>query len=127
MAYRPQANETAEHMVQTLTRALKMYFTDVDQRDWDEYAKRLAFAINTAQDLVRGDTPFYFIHGWDPRTTLKQFISWKVPSYGINIHVNGATTYNDSTNVLILRLTNVSRPRYRIVPIGIMRILTLLL
>ncbi|OWZ19428.1 reverse transcriptase [Phytophthora megakarya] len=27
-----------EHMVQTATRALKMYVQDLDQRDWDEYA-----------------------------------------------------------------------------------------
>ena len=53
MAYRPQANGTAERMVQTLTGALKMYVTDVDQRNWDEYAERLTFAINTAQDRVR--------------------------------------------------------------------------
>ena len=40
MAYRPQANETAERMVQTLTRALKMYVSDVNRQDWDEYAAR---------------------------------------------------------------------------------------
>ena len=54
MAYRPQANGTAERMVQTLTRALKMYVADVDQRGWDEYAERLTFAISTAQDRIRG-------------------------------------------------------------------------
>uniref|UniRef100_A0AAV1VK92 Integrase catalytic domain-containing protein n=1 Tax=Peronospora matthiolae TaxID=2874970 RepID=A0AAV1VK92_9STRA len=41
MAYRPQANGTAERMVQTLTHSLKMYVAEVDQRDWDEYAERL--------------------------------------------------------------------------------------
>uniref|UniRef100_H3H490 Uncharacterized protein n=1 Tax=Phytophthora ramorum TaxID=164328 RepID=H3H490_PHYRM len=71
MAYRPQANGTAERMVQMLTRALKMYVADVNQQDWDEYAERLTFAINTAHDRVRGDTPFYLIHGWDPRSTLE--------------------------------------------------------
>jgi hypothetical protein len=35
-------------MVQTLTRALKMYVADVNQKDWDEYAERLTFALNTA-------------------------------------------------------------------------------
>ncbi|KAG3224703.1 hypothetical protein PC129_g4648 [Phytophthora cactorum] len=35
MAYRPQANGTAERMVQTLTRPLKMYVADVNQKDWD--------------------------------------------------------------------------------------------
>uniref|UniRef100_A0AAV1VKH6 Chromo domain-containing protein n=1 Tax=Peronospora matthiolae TaxID=2874970 RepID=A0AAV1VKH6_9STRA len=48
-----------------------MYVAEVDQRDWDEYAERLTFAINTAQDRIRGDTPFYLIHGWDPRSTLE--------------------------------------------------------
>ena len=40
-----------------------MYVTDVNQQDWDEYAERLTFAINTSYDRVRGDTPFYLIHG----------------------------------------------------------------
>ena len=71
MAYRPQANGTAERMVQMLALAIKMYVADVDQKDWDEYAERLKFAINTAQDRVRGDTPFYLIHGWDPGSKLE--------------------------------------------------------
>ena len=48
-----------------------MHVTDVNQRDWDEYAERLSFAINTAQDRLRGNTPFYLIHGWDPQSTLE--------------------------------------------------------
>jgi hypothetical protein len=71
MAYRPQVNGTAERMVQTVTRAIKMYVEDENQRDWDEYAERLTFAVNTAHDRIRGDTPFYLVHGWDPRTTLE--------------------------------------------------------
>ncbi|OWY93917.1 reverse transcriptase [Phytophthora megakarya] len=63
MAYRPQANGTAERMVQTATRALKMYVRDLDQKDWDEYSERLTFAINTAHDRIRGDTPHYWVHG----------------------------------------------------------------
>ncbi|OWY93930.1 reverse transcriptase [Phytophthora megakarya] len=74
MSYRPQANGSAERMAQTTTRALKMYVEDLGQRDWDEYAERLTFAINTARDLIRGETPFYMIHGWDPRSTLEAVI-----------------------------------------------------
>ncbi|GMF51216.1 unnamed protein product [Phytophthora fragariaefolia] len=74
MAYRPQANGTTERMVQALTRSVKMYVSGINQRDWDEYAERLTFALNTAQDRVRGDTPFYLMHGWDPRTTLEAMI-----------------------------------------------------
>ena len=66
MAYRPQANGTAECIVQTLIIAIKMYVSDEYQRHWDEYAERLAYAINTAQDRIRGDTPFYLIHVGTP-------------------------------------------------------------
>ena len=48
MAYRMQANGTVERMVQAFTQAIKMYVTDVDQKDWNEYAERLTFAMNTA-------------------------------------------------------------------------------
>ncbi|OWZ10236.1 LOW QUALITY PROTEIN: reverse transcriptase [Phytophthora megakarya] len=71
MAYRPQGNGKADRTVQTLTRALKMYISDVNQQDWDDYAERLTFALNTAQDRVRGDTSFYLVHGWDARSTLE--------------------------------------------------------
>ncbi|POM71370.1 LOW QUALITY PROTEIN: Reverse transcriptase [Phytophthora palmivora] len=74
MAYRPQANGTTERMVGTLTRAVKMYVEDIDQRDWDEYAGRLTFELNTVQDRVRGDAPFYLLHGWEPRSTLEPMI-----------------------------------------------------
>ena len=70
MAYRPQANGTAERMVQTMTRSIKMYVMDENQKDWDEYAERLTYAINTAHYRFR-ETPFYLIHGWDPRSTLE--------------------------------------------------------
>ncbi|KAE9184871.1 hypothetical protein PF002_g26313 [Phytophthora fragariae] len=71
LAYRPQANGAAERMVQTVTRAIKMYIADVDQRDWDEYAERLTFALYTSHDRTRNETPFFLVHGWDPRSTLE--------------------------------------------------------
>ena len=36
MAYRPQANVTAERNVQTLTSSIKLYVTDENQRDLNE-------------------------------------------------------------------------------------------
>ncbi|POM76738.1 LOW QUALITY PROTEIN: Reverse transcriptase [Phytophthora palmivora] len=59
-------------MMETLTRAVKMYVEDV--ANWDEYAQRLFFALNTAQDSIRGDIPFYLLRDWDPRSTLKELI-----------------------------------------------------
>jgi hypothetical protein len=74
MAYRPQANGAAERMVQTIVRAIKMYVKDLDQKDWDEYAERLAFALNSSFDRTRQETPFFLIHGWDPRSTLETML-----------------------------------------------------
>ncbi|KAE9259086.1 hypothetical protein PR003_g34939 [Phytophthora rubi] len=71
LAYRPDANGAAERMVQTVTRAIKMYIADFDQRDWDEYAERLTFALNTSHDRTRNETPFFLVHDWDPRSTLE--------------------------------------------------------
>ncbi|CAH0518443.1 unnamed protein product [Peronospora belbahrii] len=71
MAYRPQANGTAEGLVQTLTRSIKMYASDVGQQDRDDCAERLTSAMNTAQDQVRKETPFYLVHGWDATATLE--------------------------------------------------------
>ena len=71
MSYKPKENGTAERMVQTLTRAIKMYVLDDNQMDSDEYAERLTYEINTAHDRVRGDTPFYLVHGWDTLSTLE--------------------------------------------------------
>ena len=64
MAYRPQANGTAERMVQTLTRLIKMVVMDENQKDWDEYAERLTYTISTAHDRIR--KPIFLIHDWDP-------------------------------------------------------------
>ncbi|GMF51249.1 unnamed protein product [Phytophthora fragariaefolia] len=75
LAYHPQANGAGERMVQTVTRAVKMYIADVDQRDWDEYAERLTFALNTAHGRTRDETPFYLVHGWDARSTLEATLS----------------------------------------------------
>ncbi|OWZ10245.1 reverse transcriptase, partial [Phytophthora megakarya] len=58
LAYRPQANGAAERMVQTITRTIKMYIADVEQRDWDEYAERLTYTLNTAHKPVVGDCEF---------------------------------------------------------------------
>lgn len=60
-----------------LTRSLKTYVADVDKKILGEYAGRLIFAINTTHDRIRGETPFYLIHGWDARFTLEA-----IPSLG---------------------------------------------
>ncbi|OWZ01046.1 reverse transcriptase [Phytophthora megakarya] len=68
---RVSPNGAAERMLQTITRVIKMYITDNDQRDWDEYAERLIYALSTAHGRTRDETPFFLVHGWDPRSTLE--------------------------------------------------------
>ncbi|GMF50366.1 unnamed protein product [Phytophthora fragariaefolia] len=75
LAYHLQANGAAERMVQTVVRAVKTYIMDIDQRDWDEYAEHLTFALNTSYDRTRDETPFYLVNGWDARSTLEATLS----------------------------------------------------
>lgn len=51
-----------------------MYVSDTGQQDWDDYAERLIFALNTSHDRTRNETPFYLVHGWDPKTTVEAMI-----------------------------------------------------
>ncbi|DAZ98697.1 TPA: hypothetical protein N0F65_006729 [Lagenidium giganteum] len=50
---------------------VKLFVSDPNQRDWDEVAERLMFALNTSHDFTRRETPFFLIHGWDPRSTVE--------------------------------------------------------
>ncbi|OWZ23050.1 reverse transcriptase [Phytophthora megakarya] len=100
MAYRPQANGSAEGMVQTTTRALKMYVQDLDQPE------RLTFAISTARDQIQGETPFYMIHGWDPRSTLEAVIPVGALAGMIAIQAGDAIRCKTITNTLENKLTS---------------------
>ncbi|POM70817.1 Reverse transcriptase, partial [Phytophthora palmivora] len=88
MAYHPQSNGATERMVGTLTCPVKMY--------------SLTFALNTAQDRVRGDTPFYLLHGWDPRSTLEA--TDRREDEIVN-PVDGDIVFRSSINKLVGRLT----------------------
>ncbi|POM58573.1 LOW QUALITY PROTEIN: Reverse transcriptase [Phytophthora palmivora] len=105
MGYRPQVNGSAERMVQTIARAIKIYVQDLDQRDWDEYAERITFAINTTHDRIRGETPFYVVHGWDPRSTLEAVIP-EVREDMIAIHDGGDIGSSGTINKFESRLIN---------------------
>ncbi|KAH9098513.1 hypothetical protein Ae201684P_017725 [Aphanomyces euteiches] len=69
-AYRPQANGLAERSIQVMIRAVKHYVQDPKQKDWDDWAERLVFAMNTSVSVVRKETPSFLMHGWDPHTTI---------------------------------------------------------
>jgi hypothetical protein len=78
LSYRPQANGQQERSIQTMMKSVKTYIEEIDQSDWDEYAEALTFSINSSYDTVRKDTPFYLVHGWDPKSTLEMVTSLNV-------------------------------------------------
>ncbi|GMF35723.1 unnamed protein product [Phytophthora lilii] len=55
--------------------SVRVYAEDPLQQDWDEIAEKLVFAINNSRDATRKATPFYLVHGWDARTTLRAMSS----------------------------------------------------
>lgn len=67
--YRPQTNGLVERFNGTLINILKTY-TSLDQQDWDVYVKPALFAYRTAVHTATHETPFFLMHGWDPRTPL---------------------------------------------------------
>ncbi|GMF37366.1 unnamed protein product [Phytophthora lilii] len=75
LSYRPQANGQQERSVRTVMQSVRVYAEDPLQQDWDDIAEKLVFAINNSRDATRKETPFYLVHGWDARTTLRAMSS----------------------------------------------------
>ncbi|GMF29474.1 unnamed protein product [Phytophthora fragariaefolia] len=75
LSYRPQANGQQERSVKTVIQSVQVYAEDPLQQDWDEIGERLVFAINTSMDKTRRETPFYLVHGWNARSTLRAMTS----------------------------------------------------
>ncbi|GMF47840.1 unnamed protein product [Phytophthora fragariaefolia] len=71
LSYRPQANGQQERSVKTMIQTVRTYVVDPQQADWDDIAEKLVHAINNSRDSTRRETPFYLVHGWDARSTLK--------------------------------------------------------
>ncbi|KAJ0391237.1 hypothetical protein ATCC90586_011143 [Pythium insidiosum] len=75
LAYRPQANGQQERSVQTVMRSVKTYVAESDQSDWEDVVHRLMFALNTSFDATRCETPFFLVHGWDPKSTVNAMLA----------------------------------------------------
>ncbi|GMF27070.1 unnamed protein product [Phytophthora fragariaefolia] len=71
LSYRPQANGQQERSVKTMIQTVRTYVEGPLQADWDDIAEKLVHAINNSRDSTRRETPFYLVHGWDARSTLK--------------------------------------------------------
>ena len=118
----PKLTEWRNVLYHFLTRALKMYITDVDQKNSDEYAERLTFALSTSQDRVRGDKPFYLINEWDSRSTLGATLLWGVPSDAMWHCRDGGIIKRVNISVQELQWMMHSKLRSRIELNDIMRI-----
>ena len=57
-----------------MIKSIKHFASDPAQRDWDDFAEKLMFALNVSYDFTRKETPFYLIHGWEARSTLSAML-----------------------------------------------------
>ncbi|POM67595.1 LOW QUALITY PROTEIN: Hypothetical protein PHPALM_16374, partial [Phytophthora palmivora] len=71
LSYRPQANGQQERSVKTMIQTVRVYVEDPLQADWDDIAEKMVYAINNSRDSARQETPFYLVHDWDARSTMK--------------------------------------------------------
>ena len=66
----PQSNGIDERVNGTLSRILRNY-VDHHQTNWDEKLKWAVYSYNTTVHESTGYSPFQIIHGFDPRSPLK--------------------------------------------------------
>ncbi|OWZ06778.1 LOW QUALITY PROTEIN: reverse transcriptase [Phytophthora megakarya] len=84
MAYRPQTNG----LVQTTTRALKMYVQDLDQRDWDEYVE-VGSRVWLYLDRVREGNAMKLAHLWHGPFRVAE----KIGDYAVKLEIAGSAYY----------------------------------
>ncbi|OWY92647.1 hypothetical protein PHMEG_00038266 [Phytophthora megakarya] len=73
-------------MLQTITRVIKMYITDNDQRDWDEYAERLIYALIWLYlDRVKPGYARKLAHVWHGPFRVAELVS----AYAVRLETNG--------------------------------------
>ena len=65
-AYYPQGNGLVERFNHTLVNMLAMY-TNERQTDWDEWIPHVLFAYRAAANASTGYSPFFMLHGFEPR------------------------------------------------------------
>ena len=68
--YRPQSNGLVERFNASVGTALRT-FCSQNQRTWDLYIESITFALNNTESQTTGYTPFFLLHGRNPRTIVE--------------------------------------------------------
>ena len=74
--YNPKAQGLVERTNRTLSDRLRIYTKD--SSEWDTKLGTIVFAINTNVNKITKETPFYLMHGFEPRTILDN--QWNLTS-----------------------------------------------
>jgi hypothetical protein len=67
-AYHPQADGQTERFMRTLSSLIIKFISNKDQSDWDLHLKQFQFAYNTSLHSTTGYSPFFALHGYEPKT-----------------------------------------------------------
>ncbi|POM71294.1 Reverse transcriptase, partial [Phytophthora palmivora] len=103
LSYRPQSNGQQERSVKTMIQTVRVYVGDPLQADWDDKAEEMVYAINNSRDSTRQETPFYLVHGWDARSTVKAMTE------SLREKVRRAKEHNESLSRVEQRATPQAR------------------
>ena len=68
-AYHPQTDGQTERANRTIEEMLRSYVHPYGD-DWDQRLGDAEFAYNNSEQRSTGQTPFYLLHGWHPRTPM---------------------------------------------------------
>ena len=71
--YNPKEQDLVEKTNRTLSDRRRIYTKD--SSEWDAKLGAIVFAINTNVNKITKETPFYLMHGFEPRTILDN--QWK--------------------------------------------------
>ncbi|KAI5738984.1 hypothetical protein M8J77_013467 [Diaphorina citri] len=68
-AYRPQAQGITERFNSTICDMLS-HFVDDNGKKWDKYVNWVCHAYNSTRHASTNESPFYLLHGYEPRSTV---------------------------------------------------------
>ena len=74
--YHPQTDGLVESFNKTMGEMLSHY-TSKDQKDWDRHLPLIQFAYNSSKSTATGFSPFFLVHGREPRIPVD--VTFEIP------------------------------------------------